>query len=182
MVLKVQTDKHEVAFNRYRRIVNLKWSAEKTFLELGKELYAFQEGQQWRELEYRSFSAFLGDPDVNIAERTAFRLIRVWKQFVLALNVQQEKLIAIGGSKLDMIAGHVSEENIDTLLNSAATLSRSDLRAYLTGVEPNYKNFDWREGLREARSLCYELMQFDSTPDEVKSFAADFWSATGGRG
>ena len=180
MVIAVKTGEHEIAWNRYRRIVNLKWTARKCFLEIGAELCEFKRLEQWIELEYSSFRAFLADPDVDISERNAYRLIRDWKLYVEQLGVQAEKLIAIGPAKLDMMARYVDQNNVDYLLNSAATNSRTAFKALLTGVEPVITPFDWSECLREARSRCLELMQSDA-PDEVKSFAADFFSATGGR-
>jgi len=168
---------HE-AFHRYKRIVGLIWQAEKTFLELGEELCIFQEQEQWRELEYRSFEAFLADPDVNMSRRTAYRLIRVWKLYGQALNVQHEKLIAIGTTKLDMIASHVDQNNVDRWLNTAATLSKSDLRAELDGTEPVYTPVAWRELLRETRNMALMLSERETAPQEVREFSLDFYVAT----
>lgn len=178
MVIAVTTDEHEAAFNRYRRIINLKWTAEKCFLEIGKELCEFQQLEQWRDLEYNSFNAFLADPDVNISRRTAYRMMRIWKQYVIEMNIQTEKLIAIGGTKLDMIASHVDQGNVDRWLNTAATLSKSDLKAELDGTEPTYTPLDWRSQLREARAIAFWLAECEVCPQELREFSLDYWVQT----
>ena len=172
--------KHESeAWGRYRRIVELKRQIEKNFLDIGQELYEFQRLGQWK-LNWPSFNSFLADPDVNISKRHAYRLIRVWREYAIGLNVQSEELIAIGGTKLEMMASYVDEKNIDKMLNMAATLSRSDLKAELTGVEQVYIPVQWESLLHEARNAC-ELLARSDAPDEVRAFALDFWSATSAR-
>lgn len=178
MVKAITVNEEHSAFNRYRRIVNLKWQVERSFLEIGAELYEFQRLKEWRDLDYSSFNAFLADPEVNIARRTAHRMIRVWKEYVLRLEVQAEKLIAVGGTKLDMIASHVDENNVDKWLNTAVTLSKSDLRAEIDGKEPVFKLVAWRDLLHEARNACELLARTEQAPQEVREFAMDFWSNT----
>lgn len=180
MVTKITTTDNP-AWNRYRRIVGLRWTAEKCFLDLGKELTEFQEAEQWRNLDYDSFNAFLADPEVNISRRTAYRMMRVWKQYVIELDVQYEKLVAIGGTKLDMIAGHVNQGNVDKWLNVAVTLSKGNLKAEIDGKEPVYTPTQWRTLLHEARNACELLARCESAPTEVREFALDFWSATEAR-
>lgn len=180
MVKPIALTPAKEAYKRYRRIQRLKWTAEKCFLDIGAELYEFHHLEQWKELDYDSFNAFLADPDVNITRRTAYRMMRVWREYVVKLEVEPEKLLAIGGTKLDMIAAHVDENNVDKWLNMAATLTKGNLRAELKGVEPVFTPVAWRDLLHEARNAC-ELLARSDAPDEVRAFALDFWSATSAR-
>jgi hypothetical protein len=116
------------AWERHRRIVDLRNLAEKTFLALGEELYYFEEEKQYRDLGYETFETYLADPSVDIERSAAFRLKTVFEKYVLRLKVAPVLLLDAGYSKLYTVANIVDETNVDEWLNKAASLSRSDLR------------------------------------------------------
>ena len=118
----------ESAYERHRRIVELRDTLERNALELGEALYWFEREKQYRQLGYDSFNAYLADPDVNIGRSTAFKFKRVYALFVLRLECPAAGLLEAGADKLEVIAPHVDSENVDEWVATAAALSRSDLR------------------------------------------------------
>jgi len=194
----IQKITNNTAWERYVRIKQLKQHAEEMMLVLGAELYHFQQDKQYETLDYDSFEAFLADPEIDVAPRTAYRMMRIYKVYILnhiddmhlELNdgnkvealVEKDPdyirlLVATGVSKLDRIASYLTETNKYYLLNMASTNSRSSLEAELTNTEPNIET--WRTMLQEARSLCIRLSQ-SSAPYEVREFANDFVQNTVG--
>lgn len=116
------------AHSRHKRIIDLRFQAERTFLDLGKELYHFSEEKQYLELGYDSFEVYLASPEVEIDRRAAFMLKGVYKTFIMELKVQPLHLLPAGYSKLDMIRSRVTPDNVEGLLHDARELSRSDLQ------------------------------------------------------
>ena len=164
------------AWERHIRIVALKQTIERMGVEMGKELYYFQAEKDYLKLDYTSFESYLGSPELAISRRTAFRLIRVYRRWVVELGYEPDQLTEAGTTKLDMLAAHVEEGSKDRYLNMAATLSMSDLQAQLTGREPVIR--DWKSQLREARQLARALSQNANVPQEVMEFSLDYWRQT----
>ena len=119
----IQRVNNNEAWERFVRIKQLKQHAEEMMLVIGQELYEFQRQKQYEPLGYDTFEAFLADPDIDIARRTAYRMIRVYKTYILELGCATEALTAAGVSKLDMIAPHVNEDDNIYMLNMASPLS-----------------------------------------------------------
>ena len=140
-------------------------------MQLGKELAEFDEMQRWQHLGYASFAAYLADPDVDISPRTAYRIIRVHR-LVQQYEVLPPVAIEVGSTKLDMLASHVNEENLEELLNKASALSRKDLKAELNGNP----SVDWEAVLRRTRHLCYLLIEH--APADVQDAARRFREQT----
>lgn len=116
------------AWARHQHIVALRRHIEETFLELGEALYHLEYGKEYKALGHDSFNAYLGDPEVDISRSLAYRLKGVYQRFVLELGSPPARLLETGAHKLDVIRPHVDEGNVDEWLDTAATLSRSDLR------------------------------------------------------
>ncbi len=155
------------AWAQHQRILACKTDIEISFMQLGKELAEFDEMQRWRDLGHASFAAYLADPDVNIAPRTAYRIIRVHK-LVETYSLPSMAVVEVGSTKLDMIAGEVTPDNVQEWLNKASALSTRDLKAELNG-DPTV---DWQAVLRRTRHLCYLLMEH--APEGVKDAAREF--------
>jgi len=124
------------AWARHKKIVDLRYRAEDTFLELGKELYEFEGQKQYLDLGYTTFEQYLAQPDVNIGRTMAFMLKGVYKTYVLDLEVQHAELLLAGHEKLYQVRPYVTPDNVDEWVNKASTLSRSDLRQVL--IEKKY--------------------------------------------
>jgi len=116
------------AHARHLRIVALRRDAERTFLDLGAELYEFHKSRGWAALGYRSFNSYLGDPDVDLTRSIAYATIQIHAKFVAELDCPTDGLIDAGMSKLALLAPVVDEGNVDDWLADASTLSRTDLR------------------------------------------------------
>lgn len=123
---------HEEAWELHQRIVGLRNHAERTFIEIGEALYHFDANSYWRELGYGSFEEYIASPEVDLSRRVAYRLKGIYADFVLALNVPPEALLEAGNTKLDLVRSHANCENVEELVNMAATLSRTDLRQELS--------------------------------------------------
>ncbi len=170
--------KHESeAWDRYMRIRGIRAYVDELGLAMGKELHIFQREEQYKELGYFSFNSFLADPDVSIRRRTAYRLMRNYRKYVLELSVPITALVPVGTSKLDAMVPYVDNENIDEMLNKGATLTLGNLKTELTGKEVIIR-IDWREQLREARQLARALSQNAMVPLEVIEHCMDFWRVT----
>ena len=167
----MQADLVTSAWAQHQRILECKATIEYTFLSLGKELAEFDEMQRWEMLGYNSFAAYLADPDVDISPRTAYRIIRVHKM-AIRYSILPSAAIEVGSTKLDMLASHVNEENLEELLNKASALSRKDLRAELDGNPA----VDWQSVLRRTRYLCYLLTEH--APADVAAEARRFREGT----
>ena len=124
------------AHERHLRIVGLRNAAEQTFLTLGEELYWFEEQKQYKELGHPTFNSYLADPDVDIERSAAFRLKQVYAKFILDLKVAPVRLLPAGYSKLNSVASHVNESNVEEWVNKAAALSRSDLKREIAEAFP----------------------------------------------
>ena len=116
------------AWERHRRIVALRNMAEETFLTLGEELFWFREKEQYKELEHPTLESYLADPDVDIAQRTAFQLMGVYHRYIIGLQLRPSQLLTAGYSKLDMLRPYMTPDNVEEWVDCAATLSRSDLK------------------------------------------------------
>ncbi len=176
MVKPLAQTKAKAAHDRRLLIIEIKLGVEHSFIELGKELSTFYINKEYINLGYRSFSAFIADPDVNISKRNAWRLIGNYQEYVLGLSCATEALVEVGTTKLELMRSRVTEDNVDEMLNMGATLSYSDLQAQLTGREPVIR--DWKSQLREARQLARALSQNANVPQEVMEFSLDYWRQT----
>ncbi len=118
-------------WDRHVLIVKLRNDAMQTFLELGKELYDFDNDGCWQKLEYASMKSYLADPDVDIGVDVGYKLMRVYERWQFELRVDARQLLPAGYSKLDMVVPHTTEENHIGNLAQAQTLSQSDLRIWI---------------------------------------------------
>ncbi len=166
------------AWDRYMRIRGIRAYVDELGLAMGKELHIFQREEQYKELGYFSFNAFLADPDVSIRRRTAYRLMRNYRKYILELSVPMKALVPVGTSKLDAMVPYVDNENIDEMLNKGATLTLGNLKTELTGVERVFTPVAWESQLREARQLARALSQNAMVPQDVREFSLDYWRQT----
>jgi hypothetical protein len=115
------------AWERHKRIVELRNGITDDFLYLAEELIEIKDNADYKSLGHPTFESYIADPDVDIGRRTAYRLIAVYEIFS-PLPVTRQELILVGITKLDMIRPFVDvEKNVQELVTLAATLSRSDL-------------------------------------------------------
>jgi hypothetical protein len=103
---------------------------ERLSLPLAKALYEMEEQKLYENLGYKSFNAYLADPEVGIARSTAYKLKGIYKDLILNQSIQTDQLIQIGQDKLDIIRKYIVQQPALTqeLLADARTLSKTDLR------------------------------------------------------
>jgi len=123
-------------WERHLRIVDLRNQAEDTFLDLGRELYFFQQQEGYVVLGHPSFESYLADPEVDIGRRTAFMLKAIYETYVLGLCCEPAALLPCGYSKLDIMRSFMTQENVMEWIGTAAALSRSDLKKELGEAFP----------------------------------------------
>lgn len=119
------------AWQRHRLIIDLRHRAEATFLDLGEQLYWFEEDKQYKDLGYETFNDYIANPEVNIERRVAFMLKGIYKTYILDLKVQPVALLPAGYAKLDKVRPYVTQDNVNDWIAKATSLSRSDLRIEL---------------------------------------------------
>lgn len=192
MITNIQKVDDDEAWQRFDRIRKAKAAIEEIGFVVGADLYLLKNKEQYKELGYVSFRQFLADPEIDIAERTAQRLIRNFEVYILGATVAYaepdnalEMLISkepsyykllsrAGVAKLDMIAGYITDENRYAWLNRAATLSRSDLIIAIRGenaVVPSY----WQSLLNQMRELSYKIIQLNGCPYWLTDALIEMW-------
>jgi len=116
----------------HKGILYLQTAIQGAFLELGERLYEMESKNYYLDLGYSSFREYTESPEVIVGYRTARRLVDVYSTFRLEYDVDTVSLVEAGYSKLDIIRTHVTETNLPDLIASAKTLSRDDLKIYIS--------------------------------------------------
>jgi hypothetical protein len=128
-----QLEAKKKSHQNFVQIKTMKINLCKNYILMGRALKENKDKLYWKELQYRSFQAFLGSPEVSVQPAFAYRLIAIYTKFCEQLKVKQELLEEIDMDKLYMITGLVNNKNIDEYLAKAKSLSRSDLRSEIQG-------------------------------------------------
>ena len=114
-------------------IIRLKKNVAQSSLELGRLFKEIKDGELFRQLDYDTFNEFLGDPEIGMGRSTAYLFMELYERWVLRLQVESDRLSAIGTKKLQLINPVMSrvETNpkaVSTWLDKAEYLSCSDLK------------------------------------------------------
>ena len=161
--------------------------------EMAERLHRVLKNKYYQLLDYDTFESWLAQPEIDISGRTASRLIRIYKVYIIdkceqlylevpennRLEVIREKdpeyydtLICAGVSKLDITARYIDKDNDYRLLNMASTLSRTDLESGLTNEEPIIKT--WQDWLDSMREYARRITDNGNAPDLLKKLCTDF--------
>lgn len=137
------------------------------FLQVGYRLVVAQEIELWKKLGYKSFRAWLADPQgVNLGERTAYSLMRLYQVWVHKCRdvVKLEDFLAAGYSKLNKVARLIENtddpDEIGRLVLLARDMSRSSLVDHLkleSGIP-----------IIRAEGIMHTLAYEDGVPKEIK--------------
>ena len=114
---------------------DIKKNLNYSFMAIGYYLHEIKDKKLYELLDYESFNSYISQPELAIKRSTAYKLIGIYEKFSLEHKVSHDRLLGIDYAKLDMIRTKVDDENIDELLGKAESLSRSDLKAEIDGVE-----------------------------------------------
>ncbi len=126
----------DYAFDIDQKLKLLKQQINNSFLTVGHLLHEIKEQRLYEQLDYESFNEYISQPELSLKRSTAYKLMGIYEKLFLELRVSQDRLLPVDWGKLDMIRTSATTENIDELLEKAKSLSRSDLRAEISGEEP----------------------------------------------
>ena len=119
------TELQVLAKSNKEQIHSAIYNVRANFLVLGKLLKENRDLGLWK-LEYDSWQAFLGDPEISMKEKWAYSLIQVYSLYVEKLGVPADRLLKIEVTKLLKVAP-VVESDPEGWLTKAEHLSVSDL-------------------------------------------------------
>lgn len=119
------------ALERHQRVLGNRLQIQKSFLEMGEDLYWIEERKLYKNLDYETFNAYIASPEVDIKTRTVHQLKQVYRVLVLEQKVRPVALLEAGYSKASMVAPYVKEEEPEMLIAQASSLSRNDLKRWL---------------------------------------------------
>jgi hypothetical protein len=120
----------QAAFEVEQRIKGTIHQMRGLWIVLAEDLYKFSAEEMWRDLGHTTFDQWLAGPDIDLARRTVYGLIEVWKELVVNRGVRPHQIADVPVSKLrDSLAavrrGFVDAEDA---IADARTLGRDDLR------------------------------------------------------
>ena len=104
----------------------------------------------WEILNYDSWSAYLAQPEIDLASQTIDNYITILNRF------KEQDLLppaVVDITKLQALAPHINKENYDKLIEKAQNLSRTDLKEEL--VEMGYIEKPKTEEEQEAEPVLF---------------------------
>jgi len=127
----------KLAFENSQKIIALKNNIEKDFMILASLLITNHDEKYYKVLGYETWEEFLAIPEVSISRSFAYKIMQVYRVWVIKYGVSQENL-DIDNEKLFLASIQATEENYEEWLERARTLSRSDIRGLLKGDDYEY--------------------------------------------
>lgn len=127
----------EIAHTLHQEIQRVATLFHATGLELGEKLRLMDQSKGFRALGYGTFNEYLAGSGLPIGRARAYALMAINGQ-CQRLHLDPSSLLDIDKDKLNIVLPRATEDTVDDLLNDARTLSRSDLRAKITGEEREF--------------------------------------------
>lgn len=122
------------AHQNYEAIVAAKQNINIGFWALVTELRECRDKKYWEVLGYHSWASYLAQPEIDLSVHTVDNYLTIYNKVTeLDLLPQCGSDIDIG--KLSIITPKLTKENADELMDKAKSLSRSDLKTEITGIE-----------------------------------------------
>jgi len=129
---------------------------------------------------FDKFEQYLALPEISIKYGTAMQLIRVYKKFVIELQLPKDEIMTIDYYKLDTIVPVVNKQKYKDLLTEAKELTRIDLRKR---IKEKYKNiYPAKESnklekteIHEYRPTCPYWDGYRCTKDNLIQVDKDEW-------
>jgi hypothetical protein len=121
-------DTADSAYELEQRVLAARQSERASWLPLASALASFHATQAWKDLGWEKFTDWLGDPEVGIGPRHAYRLIAVWS-WAQDRAIPDEQLALCDVTKLAVAMAAFQRQPIvlEDLLSDVQALSRSDL-------------------------------------------------------
>ena len=115
-------------------------AARTQWVPLAASLYSFHSVEAWkaRDSELTSFKAWLAQPEIGLAYRTAKDMVDAFGELVIERDVSPERLVRLDPSKVAVVipALRAGDVEVEVALGDVEALSRSDLRIkYRAGAE-----------------------------------------------
>jgi hypothetical protein len=116
----------------YNRFLTHRRDAEATFLLMGLDILRFEANETWRLLGFDSMADFCEAPIETHglgmgSYRQAQRLALVARTYKIEMKCDDQQLLEIGSTKLDIISPYVTEDNLEEMLQQAQSQSKRDL-------------------------------------------------------
>jgi len=120
------------AFDIDLQIRQCNYNVRANFLKMAELLVQVRDERLYLALDCPSFESYLGSVSAEGTRGWLYKLIRAWEKFSKQLGIPDQTLIAIGPSKLDIIAPMAPAMMLDEhhkadWIGKAAELSKSDL-------------------------------------------------------
>jgi len=152
-----QMQKNEMAVlahANHEGIVACKGVINRSFWELAYRLKLCRDEGYWSYLDYSSFEAYLGAPEVSISPGYASKLCRVY-EWAQTYKIDREKIETLDCEKVYLLT-HVktTDEDRDEWIEKARLLSRSDLILSVHEAKTGEKEHEHSWTLFEVCSKC----------------------------
>lgn len=120
----------DTAFELETRVRAARTIERQSWLPLAAALASFHADQAWRELGWEKFTDWLGDPEIGMGPRHAYRLIAVWS-WAQDHGIPDDQLAKCDVTKLAVVLPAIQRDpdalDINDVLDDVQALSRSDL-------------------------------------------------------
>jgi hypothetical protein len=129
----------DAAFAVEKRIKSALADGRRALWALSEALYEFDELCGWPKLGYKTKSEWLADPEISITSATYYRLVKLWREFVLRHKVALPALGELEPSKVDIVLGRLRSHSVtlEQAINDVKTQGWRDLReVYYDRPEP----------------------------------------------
>lgn len=137
---KLEVKIGEKAYFLDKEIKQLVRNVRSSYIYLAELLYKIKVEKLYEKLDYETFWAYVGQPEISLKRSTVYKLLGVYEKFVLEEKVPHDRLIGIDYNKLDMVKNKV-DGNADEWIAKAESLSRSDLLGEIKGEEYHAPKF-----------------------------------------
>ncbi len=143
-----------------KRIIELKYQANQSFILLGREFKENQGKRYYEFLGYPTFEAYIESPEVSFQRRSVYSLIAIYEKFVEELGYSVEELSAIDYSKLDRLLPILNVQPVAhrEWVQKAKKLSRRELEMEIRASKGKIQ--------QESTSGTFTYSHDPSLPDE----------------
>ncbi|MBN1881095.1 MAG: hypothetical protein JW885_02890 [Deltaproteobacteria bacterium] len=118
---------HEI----FQKLIGVITDRNRNVFMIGAYLKEIRDGELFRALGYDSFAEFCASPEISFQKSTAYNFIGLHEKFILELGLSFQEIGNIPYSKLVIIMGLATAENVHDLLTLARELAMGDLNEEL---------------------------------------------------
>lgn len=123
-------ERANIAFELEKKLIGLKQTVARNFLEIGKVLKQIRDDGLFQDLGYSTTTEWLKSPEISLSERWAWAAISIYETFVEKLKMDFEEVAKIDYSKLYEISSLVrnNPEDAEKWIDAAKSMRKIDLR------------------------------------------------------